>query len=154
MGTIVFHAKRHRDDVNPNHTIAFQKQEDGTLHCTYAKPHNGMDSYSKKFGRELAERRMDDFNEKIGAKKIKSKQEGLTTARKIKRFVPNTVVSSMAYYADKARKALKIDDDNPIIVRGQFADWERYESEELKMVPTCAVALTVDLNVIRPKDED
>lgn len=154
MDTVVFHAKRHKDDVNPNHTIAFQKQENGTLYCTYAKPHNGMDSYSKKFGRELVTRRMEDFHKKIEEKRIKPKQDGLTTARKIKRFVPNTVVSSMAYYADKARKVFKMDEDNAIVVRGQFADWIRYEDEELNMVPTHSVALTIDLNVIRPKDED
>jgi len=150
MEAIIFHAKRHKDDVNPNHTLAFQKHSDGTIHCTYAKPHNNLDSYSKKFGRSLAIARLGDMNTKLEKQKIARKANFLSS-RQIKRYVPNTVITNMHYYLDKAKKILKIDEDMPIILRGQFADWNRYESEELKTVPTFAVALIINPFVITPK---
>lgn len=148
MDEIVFHAKLNKGDIHPHHTIAFRKQSNGTILCTYAKPHNDMDRYSKEFGRDLALARLSDLQIKLAGKKIRVKEDNLTTTRKIKRFAPNTVVTNMGYYLDKAKKALKIDGNPTIVLRGQFADWEKYEAEELKAVPTHAVALMIDPTVI------
>lgn len=150
METVVFHAKRSKNEVNPNHTIAFQKHSDGTIHCTYAKPHNGLDPYSKKFGRLLTTARLNDLNNRLEKKNVDIKI-GFDSPRKIKRYVPNSVVTTMHYYLNKAKKVLKIDEERPITLRGQFADWCKYEDEELRMVPTSAVVLCFSPKLIEPK---
>lgn len=148
---VVFHAKQKKGDKDPNHTLLFKK-ENNVLICTYAKPHRGLDSYSKKFGKSLAEARMTQLLERIKTSKIQP--INLFARRALKRYTPGTVASTMSYYAEKAARLLELGEDPKLSIRGQYADWDRYESEELDMVPTNAVVVQTTLKTITPKKKE
>lgn len=120
--TIVFHAKKSKDDKNPSHTLSFMTK-DGVLLCVYSRPHPGLESYSKASGRFYTGKRMESMLLELGPEALNP--IGVTDkAEIIKRVVPTPVRKTLRYYASCAKKYFKLQENPIVFIRGQFADWQ------------------------------
>jgi len=125
MDTIVFHARKSKEDKTPKFTIRFghEKQlgeESSNLLCGVSKPHPRLEAYSKKTGNELTEKRLIKMAEDLET----SKTVAIKNKKELARILPNGTASIVHFYADRARRYFQI--ENPkLIIRGHEIEWVR-----------------------------
>ena len=150
MDTIVFHARKSKEDRTPKFTIRFghEKQlgeESSDLLCVVSKPHPRLEAYSKRIGNDLTERRLIQLAGKLEGSKIiqvKNKHE-------LSKLIPNGTVNLIHFYANRARRYFQI--ENPrLIIRGYEINWVRTESGS-KAEKKAIVAITT-IDDIAPKE--
>lgn len=123
MNSIVFHARKSKEDKTPLFTVRFAAEQQfganaSTLLCTVSKPHPFLETYSKKTGNKMTQDRMEKLEKEVGTVPTIS----TSSKTELAKYLPRGVVKMIPFYADRARRFFKL--ENPrLVVRGTKVSW-------------------------------
>lgn len=119
---VIFHAKLHKDDTTPDHTLVFLKNKDDSLCLGYSRPRpKTPDAFNRKFGLEQAEERAEILQMRdsiLVAENKKPRNIHKIEQSSLKNILPKTVLSVLPFYVNKAKELFDIKETATIIVRG------------------------------------
>lgn len=131
---ITFHAKLHKDDKNPDHTLVFIKK-DNKLVMGYSRPRpNTPDSFNRAFGLDEAVYKASlVYNRDIMLSNINKKPRNAVVVQKEKvektlsKVMPKAILSVLPHYIGRAKKYFKIEGDAIVQLRGDSRDNRVFE---------------------------
>lgn len=144
-GDLMFHCSPEQGAA-PTHTLVFHRDGNDML-MSYSRAHPGLDAFSKKEGRRIAEDRMGKLKFRLSDEKYKNRIIAELIADDVFAVMPEAVAETVPHYLGKAMRYFKVDDTS----KGQLIF--RSDKRANRVVSVSLLEMENVINSLKEDDE-